>query len=121
MPITELFAGIPVADFGSMLAWYERLLDAPPDFFPHEREAVWRVTEHGWIYVVEDAKRAGRGLLTLLVDDLDVRVGQMTERGLSLGRIDVMSEGMRVTTITDPEGNRIQFRQPLVVAGDRPS
>jgi len=113
MPITELFAGIPVADYASMLAWYERLLGTPPEFFPHEREAVWRITVHGWIYVVDDAERAGRGLLTFLVDDLDARVAQMSAHGLPVGLIDVMAEGMRVTTITDPEGNRIQFGQPL--------
>jgi hypothetical protein len=113
MTVTEFFAGIAVADFTTMLAWYERLLGKPPDFFPHEREAVWRITEHGWIYVVEDAERAGRGLLTLLVDDLDVQVGQLAERGLPVGPIDVMDEGVRVVVITDPEGNRIQFGQPV--------
>src|SRR3712207_3420291 len=42
MAITEFFAGIAVADFESMLAWYERLFGKPPDFFPQEGEAVWR-------------------------------------------------------------------------------
>ena len=46
MAITEFFAGIAVADFGSMLDWYERLFGKPPDFCPQAGEAVWRVTEH---------------------------------------------------------------------------
>jgi hypothetical protein len=54
MAITELFAGIPVADYGAMLVWYERLIGKPPDFFPHAAEAVWRRVDHGWIYVVTD-------------------------------------------------------------------
>jgi predicted enzyme related to lactoylglutathione lyase len=119
MAVTELFAGVPVADYGSMIAWYERLLGTPPDFFPHEREAVWRVTEHGWIYVVEDAERAGRGLLTFLVDDLEARVGQIGERGLPVGPIEAMYEGMHVAVITDPEGNRIQLGQPIDGANER--
>ena len=37
----DLFAGIPVADYAAALRWYERLLGAPPTFFPHDTEAVW--------------------------------------------------------------------------------
>jgi predicted enzyme related to lactoylglutathione lyase len=113
MAVTELFAGIPVADFPSLLAWYERLLGTPPSFFPHEREAVWQVAEHGWIYVVQDAERAGKALLTLLVDDLEERARQIAERGLAAGPIETMAEGMHILVIFDPEGNRIQLGQPV--------
>jgi hypothetical protein len=30
MAVTEFFAGIAVADYASMLAWYERLMGKPP-------------------------------------------------------------------------------------------
>jgi predicted enzyme related to lactoylglutathione lyase len=113
MAITEFFAGIAVADFGSVLAWYERLLGKPPDFFPQEGEAVWRVTEHGWIYVVADAERAGKALLTILVDDLEEQVAQLAARGLPVGRIDVIPGSARKVVMSDPEGNRITFGQPL--------
>ena len=48
MAITELFAGVAVADFEAMLPWCERLLGKPPDFYPQEGKAVWRVTDHAW-------------------------------------------------------------------------
>ncbi len=60
MAITQAFAGVAVADYGSALAWYERLLGRAADFHPHETEAVWQLTETGWIYVVGDANRAGK-------------------------------------------------------------
>ena len=112
MAITEFFAGIAVADFGSMLAWYERLLGKPPDFFPHEREAVWRVTEHAWIYVVADAERAGKALLTILVDDLDDHVAQLAVRGLEPTKRETYSNGVRKVTYRDPDGNEIGIGQP---------
>ena len=31
-----LSAGIPVDDYATALAWYERLLGSPPSFFPHD-------------------------------------------------------------------------------------
>src|SRR5436189_5480865 len=107
MAITELFAGIAVADYPSMLAWYERLFGKPPDFFPHDTEAVWHVTEHGWIYVVADAERAGKALVTMLVDDLEAQAAQIAARGLPVGPIDVMPGAARKITTSDPEGNRV--------------
>jgi predicted enzyme related to lactoylglutathione lyase len=113
MAVTEFFAGVPVADFGAMLAWYERLFGKPADFFPQEGEAVWRVTDHGWVYVVADAERAGRALLTLLVDDLEDQVARLAERGLPVGPIGVLPGAARKAEVSDPEGNRITFGQPL--------
>lgn len=120
MAITEFFAGVAVADFGAMVAWYERLFGKPPDFFPHDAEAVWRVTDHAWVYVVaverSVAERAGGALLTILVDDLDDQVARLTERGILVRAIDVIPGAARKAEISDPEGNRISFGQPLHVA-----
>ena len=116
MAITELFAGVAVADFGAMLLWYQRLFGKPPDFFPHEAEAVWRVTDHAWVYVVaverSVAERAGGALLTILVDDLEDQVAQLAGRGLPVGPIDMLPGAARKVEVSDPEGNRITFAQP---------
>src|SRR5687768_7037572 len=114
MAITEFFAGVAVADFEAMLAWYERLMGKSPDFFPQEGEAVWQVTEHAWIDVVATRHegaggRAGKALLTILVDDLDYQVAQLAARGLPVGRIDVIAESVRSVVVSDPERNRITF------------
>jgi hypothetical protein len=109
MAVTEFFAGIAVADYASLLAWYERLMGKPPDFFPQDGEAVWQVSEHAWIYVVADAERAGRSLLTILVEDLDDQVAQLAERGLEPTKQETYAEGMRKITYRDPEGNEIAF------------
>jgi predicted enzyme related to lactoylglutathione lyase len=109
--VTELFAGVPVADLPAALAWYERLLGGTPAFHPNDDEAVWRVAG-GWIYVVRDAARAGNALVTLLVDDLDAEVAALMARGIETGPIETIPGAVRTAQITDPEGNRIQFGQP---------
>ncbi|MDX6630918.1 MAG: hypothetical protein QOH00_3164, partial [Gaiellales bacterium] len=113
MAVTEFFAGVAVADFGAALAWYERLFGKPPDFFPHESEAVWRVIDHAWVYVVADAERAGRGLITILVEDLEQQVAELAERGIETDPIETIPGAVRKAELTDPEGNRITFGQPL--------
>ncbi len=113
MSVTHAFAGIAVSDYEAAVPWYERLLGRPPDMLPHETEAAWQLTGGGWLYVVEDSARAGGGLLTLLVEDLDEELARIAERGIEVGEIITMPGKARKADFDDPEGNRISFGQPL--------
>jgi catechol 2,3-dioxygenase-like lactoylglutathione lyase family enzyme len=115
MRVTHLFAGIAAADYDASVAWYERLLGRPPDMLPREQEAVWRLSGTGWVYVVGDAVRAGGGMLTLLVDDLDAHLAGIAARGLVAGAVQPGGGG-RKATIADPDGNTVTFAQ--VPGGD---
>ena len=106
-----LFAGVPVADHPAARGWYERLFGRAPDMVPNETEVVWQVAEAGWVYVVADAERAGRALVTVIVDDLDGLLAGLAERGLAPGAIETYGNGVRRAEIRDPEGNRIAFGQ----------
>jgi catechol 2,3-dioxygenase-like lactoylglutathione lyase family enzyme len=112
--ITHVFAGIPTADLAVALEWYERLLGAPPDRFPHENEAVWQLVDRGLIYVVRDPTRSGTALVTLIVDHLDEWIAAATGRGVAVGKVETQSGGVRKVTVTDPDGN-------LVGVGEVPS
>lgn len=115
MPVIEFFAGIPVADFTSARQWYERLWGRPPDFSPQEGEAVWQITDHAWVYVVADTERAGRGLLTLLIDDLEQRIVDLAHRGIDSGPVESIGDSVLGVRIHDRDGNRITFGR--VIAG----
>jgi catechol 2,3-dioxygenase-like lactoylglutathione lyase family enzyme len=104
----HVFAGIPVADLQAGLDWWERLLHRAPDMRPNEDEAVWHLTESSSVYVVRDGERAGNGLLTLFVDDLDAQLAGMAERGIAAGEVGT-KPGVRVTTVVDPDGNQVQL------------
>ena len=69
MAVDAVFAGIPVAELEPAIDWYERFLGSPADMTPNEKERAWRLTDGGWLYVVEDGDRAGNALMTLIVDD----------------------------------------------------
>jgi predicted enzyme related to lactoylglutathione lyase len=76
---------------------------------PNETEVAWQLAEAAWIYVVADAERAGRALLTVIVDDLDGLLAGLRERGLAAAPVETLGNGVRRTEIADPEGNRIAF------------
>jgi catechol 2,3-dioxygenase-like lactoylglutathione lyase family enzyme len=105
----DLFAGIPVTDYAAALAWYERLLGAPPAFFPNDIEAVWELAEHRYLYIEHRPAHAGHAMLTLFVDDFDTRVAEITGRGLEPATQEVYDNGVRKWTYRDPDGNEIGF------------
>ena len=92
-----------------------RALPRPPS--PHETERAWQLTDDGWLYVVEEGKRAGKGLATLLVDDLDARIGQLNERGIEVGEVERLSETTRKLVVIDPDGNRITLGEAVSARG----
>jgi predicted enzyme related to lactoylglutathione lyase len=112
MAVAHVFAGIPVADRDAAVSWYERLCGRPPDLIPNEDEAAWQLNDAGWIYIIADVDRAGSSLNTLLVDDLDAFLADLTERGIAAGPVETIGDGVRGTVITDPDGNRLQVGQP---------
>jgi predicted enzyme related to lactoylglutathione lyase len=104
-----LFAGIPVTDYQTALAWYERLLGSPPSFFPHGTEAVWELAEHRSVYIVQRPEHAGHAMHTIIVDDLDTLLAEIAQRGLEPAQRETYGNGVRKTTYVDPDGNEIGF------------
>ena len=102
MSVDHVFAGIPVSDYEVARPWYERFFGRPPDLLPNDHEAAWKLTDTGWVYIVGDADRAGRALVTILVDDLEAWAEES----------DDSIPGMRRAEVVDPDGNRIQLAQP---------
>jgi catechol 2,3-dioxygenase-like lactoylglutathione lyase family enzyme len=108
MSINSVMAGLAVADFDAALAWYERLLGRPADDRPMDGLADWRVPGTGVIQVIQDPERAGKGLLTLSVDNLRGHVAELDDRGVDAGPVDeTTSAKVLFATVDDPEGNRI--------------
>jgi hypothetical protein len=105
----DLFAGIPVADYGTALKWYEQLLGYSPTFLPHETEAVWELAEHRYLYITQEPENAGHARLTLFVDDLNALVAQIADRGLGPAERKTYSNGVCKVTYRDADGNEIGF------------
>ena len=104
---TEVFAGIPVSNFKASLDWYQRLFGCPPSFFPNDREAVWALAEHRWIYIIVDPKRAGGAIQTIMVDGLEELIEQIAGRGIDFNDEERPAENVRKVMYNDPDGNEI--------------
>jgi len=107
--VRHVFAGIGVADYSALREWYERFMGRPADLVPNDIEVCWQLTDSAWIYVKEDAERAGNAFITILVDDLDARLAELERNGIASGPVDTNADGVRTAVVTDPEGNTIQL------------
>ena len=103
-----LFAGIRVRDLAAARAWYEQLL-GEPSFFPNATEVVWTLADDRSLYIEEDPGRAGGGLVTVIVDDLEATVSEIGARGLEPAERETYSNGVRKATYRDDDGNEIGF------------
>lgn len=115
MSISHVLAVVPVTDFDSALAWYERLLGRPADNLPMGGLADWHVSETGWIQVFRDIDRAGKAMVNLAVDDMDEHLADLAGQGLSPAAIETATENVRLAVITDPDGNTLTLVENLRV------
>ena len=109
--IGHVFGGLAVADLAPALNWYERLLGRPPGMRPHAEEATWQLTATASIYVVADPARAGRALLTVIINDLDGFLTGPVGRGLNPDTREGTAGEIRRAVFTDPDGNRLTFAE----------
>jgi predicted enzyme related to lactoylglutathione lyase len=96
--------------------WYARLFGRGPDLHPMGEVYEWYVGDGG-VQLVDDAKRAGQSMLTVIVSDLEASRAALQSRQLSLGR----SSGgdfARIAQISDVDGNQVTLAQPRAVAAD---
>jgi hypothetical protein len=103
-----VFASLAVSSRDESAAWYERLLGRPPDFLPNDAEAVWQLAATASFYLVADEARpdrVGRGVMMLIVDDLDSCLAEIAGRQIVPGEIEVVGRAGRKCPITDPDGN----------------
>ncbi|MET1111388.1 MAG: VOC family protein [Allosphingosinicella sp.] len=104
---TELFAGVPVKDFQRSLDWYQRFFGCPPAFFPNDREAVWAIADHRWIYIIVEPDRAGGTIQTIMCDDLEAAISQIARRGIDFSKDERPAKDVRKVSYYDPDGNEI--------------
>jgi hypothetical protein len=70
---------------------------------------VWELEEHRFLFIVEDAERAGGAIHTIFVDDLDPRVADIASRGIEPEERVTYPGKARKAIYRDADGNEISF------------
>jgi glyoxylase I family protein len=107
MPIEHVLAVVPVADVDRGRRWYELLFGRAPDNNPMPNLVEWQVVPGGWVQVFVDGQHAGSTVVNLAVEDLDAQIGELRQRGLEPGDIVDADQGVRLSQLADPDGNKV--------------
>jgi predicted enzyme related to lactoylglutathione lyase len=105
-----LFAVSPVQDLAAALDWYARLFGRPADDRPIPDLAQWYLDGFGF-QVMREPRRAGGGMATLVVPDIEAERACLATAGIEFGET-VRGPFGAIAQLDDPEGNRITLAEP---------
>jgi len=112
MSIRNALASVAVKDLKSASQWYEQLFGRPPDSRPMSEVAEWKFEQGGWLQVYQLPERAGKGSVTLAVNNLEQHIGELKKSGIDAGA-PMRSAKVNVVMIKDPDGNSIALAEAL--------
>lgn len=107
MSIDHVLAVIPVSDVDTSAQWYADLFGRPADNNPMPTLVEWQVRPGAWVQVFSEPDKAGNGLLNVAVSDLEAHLAELHGRGLEPGSVLDANRGVRLSKLTDPDGNEI--------------
>ena len=111
MDVEIAFTGVPVSSLAVGRDFFGRLLGRPADVEVAADEVMWCLAESAWLYVVVDADRAGHGLVSLSVADLDATLAELASRGVVPSSTEVVGDAGRKATVFDPDGNAVAIME----------
>jgi predicted enzyme related to lactoylglutathione lyase len=114
--VSYVFAGLIVTDRDAAVTWYEKVLGTAPDFYPNDVEAVWQLTTSASLYVLADAARAGGGVVTMVVEDLEEYLAGLAARGVAVGAVEEIPGAGRKVVALDPDGNAVAAVELLALS-----
>lgn len=110
MQCIGLFAVSPVQDLAAALDWYARLFGRPADDRPIPDLGQWYLQGFGF-QVMRDPQRAGGGMATLVVADIEAERTRLAAAGIEPGET-VRGPFGAIAQLDDPEGNRLILAEP---------
>lgn len=105
LSVSAVLAALPSADLARSEQFYTALVGRPVDDRPMPVLAQWRWGDFV-LQVVDDAARAGGGLVTVLVPDMAAAVAGIRDRGLSVN-FEAGTVVAQAAVMSDPDGNQI--------------
>lgn len=109
MTLTAIYANLGCSDLRRSTGWYIDLFGRRPDATPMPGLAEWRHGDGAGLQLSEDAARAGKGAMTLVVADLRAERERLAR--LSPGEVEEGDEVLLVR-LADPDGNLVVLAQP---------
>src|SRR6201996_1382861 len=107
MAIEHVLAAVPVSDLDRSRRWYAALFGRAADNNPMSTRWEWQVVPGGWVQVFLNEQSAGLSFVNFAVQDLEGHIDELRQRGLEPAAITDAAKGVRLSALTDPDGNTV--------------
>jgi catechol 2,3-dioxygenase-like lactoylglutathione lyase family enzyme len=109
--IIALYAQLNCSDLERSASWFSRLFGRKPDASPKQGLLEWHHQQRAGFQLFQYPDYAGKGTITLIVEDLGLARLRFRDAGLQPGRIEDASYA-RICRLYDPDGNLVVLAQP---------
>jgi catechol 2,3-dioxygenase-like lactoylglutathione lyase family enzyme len=110
--LQKIYTALLTADLAAAERWYTKLLGRGPDYRPMDTLVQWELFDQGGVALSTDNEIAGRGVMFLVVDDVETERRRLKRLGIMLGD-DIVGDYSTLAQVRDPDGNLITLATPL--------
>jgi hypothetical protein len=110
MTLTAIYAQLSCSDLASSTKWFTTIFARGPDAQPMRGLAEWHHGDKAGFQLFQDRKNAGRGVLTLIVDQVRREHDRLLHAGLKVGQVEV-ADYTTILRLNDPDGNLVVLAQ----------
>ena len=111
MNLQKIYTALLTADLAAAEGWYTKLLGRRPDYRPMDTLVQWELFDQGGVALSTDNEIAGRGVMFLVVDDVETERRRLKRLGIMLGD-DIVGDYSTLAQVRDPDGNLITLATP---------
>ncbi len=111
MKIQGLYAAMFVKNIASSSEFYSKVLGRGPDDKPMDTLVQWRGFGSAGIQLFQDPSKAGKGIMTIVVPDLDATKSLLDTHSIEIDQIQQGDFG-KISHLADPDGNVITLAEP---------
>jgi catechol 2,3-dioxygenase-like lactoylglutathione lyase family enzyme len=111
MSITALYAQLNCTDLEQSSAWFSRLFGRKPDAAPMNGLLEWHHQQCAGFQLFQFPEYAGKGTVTLIVEDIGLARLRIRDAGLQPGKIED-ADYTTICRLYDPDGNLVVLAQP---------
>jgi catechol 2,3-dioxygenase-like lactoylglutathione lyase family enzyme len=109
--LQKIYTALLTADLAAAERWYTKLLGRGPDYRPMDTLVQWELFDQGGVALSTDNEIAGRGVMFLVVDDVETERRRLKRLGIMLGD-DIVGDYSTLAQVRDPDGNLITLATP---------
>ena len=111
MALTAIYAHLSCSDLGRSVVWFTTVFERQPDAQPMTGLAEWHYGKQAGFQLYENPEHAGKGTLTLIVDDITGERERLLAGGIQANRIEA-ADYTTIMRLRDPDGNLAVLAQP---------